>query len=358
MPAWLLPPDSDFVVRFAAWTALSAAALVVLLFVYTLGLRFVTLLKERNRARLEQQWRDIFAAALLSARQAGELPLPAVRRSQRNDLLEFWNRTRSMIRGSAADNLIALGYRMELIPEARRLLARRNLRLRILAIQTLGHMRHRGSWLDMVRLTHSRGVALSITAARALVEIDRQLAVEILLPMIPKRRDWPRTQVSRFLRALGAARVSPAFQRVLTQADDSEILYMLQFAPFVEHEVVQDIAESLIRESNDPALLSAALKLVSGYRRIPRVHELARHDAWYVRMQVARLLGSIGEPEDVPVLEELLDDAQWWVRYRAAQALAKLPFLGPNALRQLQQRQQDRYARDMLDQAFSEVGLA
>jgi len=36
----------------------------------------------------------------------------------------------------------------------------------------------------------------------------------------------------------------------------------------------------------------------------------------------------------------------------------RLPFLGPNALRDLRERQADRYARDMLEQAMAERGLA
>ena len=58
------------------------------------------------------------------------------------------------------------------------------------------------------------------------------------------------------------------------------------------------------------------------------------------------------------MLESLLDDKEWWVRYRAAQAIASLPFLGPNQLRQIRDRQTDRYAGDMLQQCFAEVGIA
>ena len=75
-------------------------------------------------------------------------------------------------------------------------------------------------------------------------------------------------------------------------------------------------------------------------------------------MQSAKVLGRLGEREHVGLLESLLQDREWWVRYRAAQALVGLPFLGPNALREIQRRQTDRYAVDILDQAFAEVGIA
>ena len=47
-------------------------------------------------------------------------------------------------------------------------------------------------------------------------------------------------------------------------------------------------------------------------------------------------------------------DAQWWVRYRAAQALTDLPFLPRAQLSALVADLPDRYARDMVQQVFVE----
>ena len=88
------------------------------------------------------------------------------------------------------------------------------------------------------------------------------------------------------------------------------------------------------------------------------VEGLAKHKVWFVRMQAANLLGRFGRREDYRILEPLLSDTEWWVRYRAAQAITKLQFLGPHALRNLRDRQQDPYARDILSQALAEAGLA
>jgi HEAT repeat protein len=126
----------------------------------------------------------------------------------------------------------------------------------------------------------------------------------------------------------------------------------------VEPEVLDALVNDLIRESNDAGVLNAALKLVSGYGGVPRIAALTTHSVWFVRMQAAKVLGRIGQPEHLKLLEALLSDGEWWVRYRAAQAITGLPFLGPNQLRKLRLRQQDRYAADILQQSFAEVGLA
>jgi HEAT repeat protein len=75
-------------------------------------------------------------------------------------------------------------------------------------------------------------------------------------------------------------------------------------------------------------------------------------------MQAASLLGRAGNHEDLKALEPLLCDREWWVRYRAAQAMVASPFLGPNALRRIAARQNDRFAQDILQQALAEKGLA
>ena len=83
-----------------------------------------------------------------------------------------------------------------------------------------------------------------------------------------------------------------------------------------------------------------------------------RDSAWFVRMQAATVLGRVGQQEHLSLLESLLDDSEWWVRYRAAQAITRLPFMGPNQLRQLRVRQKDRFAADILQQTFAEAGIA
>jgi hypothetical protein len=50
-----------------------------------------------------------------------------------------------------------------------------------------------------------------------------------------------------------------------------------------------------------------------------------------------------------------LSDREWWVRYRAAQALVELPWLAQAELRALQDGLTDRFAADMLAQVVAEA---
>ena len=355
---WLFRSSFDTATTLALWSIAAVVATTVVLFVYTMGLRVATILANRRRRRFLESWRDVFAACMLSRESAEQTPLPGVYRVDRVDLLEEWNRARSIVDGSAVSNLIALARRTRIPELADRLLAKRRIQSKILAVQTFGHLQDRSHRDDVRDLVDHENTALSITAAMSLVEIDPDYGISVVVPRIELRRDWPKNRVSILLRLAGSERISEPMYRAIRSADARGKTYLLQFARLIESEVLDALVEDLIRSSNDPGVLNAALKLVSGFGGVPRIAALTQHDTWFVRMQAAKVLGRIGQQEHLSLLEALLDDREWWVRYRAAQSIAALPFLGPNQLRQLRNRQTDRFAVDILQQAFAEVGIA
>ncbi len=358
MLEWLFRSDFDGATAAAIWSIAAVLVTTLTLFVYTLGLRWVTVISTRQRTAFVARWRSVFAAATLSEDDALMVTLPRFSHKQRANLLEEWNRARAVVDGDAAQNLILLGERLALPATVRNMLGSRKLRTRILAIQTLGNLRDLPSQSSIKKLVTHENTALSITAAVALIQICPDRAVGILIPMIEERTDWPRNRVSIFLHMAGSERISEPMYRAIRSADNKGKTLLLRFAHQVEANVLDALVDDLIRESNDPGVLNAALKLVSGHNGVPRIAALIRHKTWFVRVQAARVLGRVGQPEHLPLLESMLHDQEWWVRYRAAQAISSLPFLGPNKLRQLQNRQSDPFAADILQQAYAEVGLA
>ena len=358
MPGWLSATGFDTPVVAALWSTAAAVVACIMLFTYTLGLRVSTVIGDHRRAHLVSRWRGIFATAMLSREEAERVLLPRLRRHDRTTLLEEWNLARDAVEGGAADNLIVVADRLGLREIARRRLRRRRLSTRLLAVQTLGHLRDTESWEAVTACLASENTALSITAAVALMDMDPARATGLLIPLIPERRDWPRTRVSRLLRMAGTEMVSEPLYRAIRSGDDDEKIYLLQFAPLAQAEVIDALCEEILRASTNPGVLNAALKQVSGYGGVPRIAALAHHKTWFVRMQAAKVLGRTGRPENLSLLEAMLDDREWWVRYRAAQSIVSLPFLGPNAIRGIRDEQRDRYARDILEQAMAEVGIA
>lgn len=342
---------------FALWAAVIASAFTLVLFFYCLGLRVARILHERELARLRGQWWPVIARATMDD-GTDDIDITSLRRGSRVMLLREWCRFRSLVTGSSCRSLQWLADDLDLLAVARRVLRRRTVSAKLLAVQALGFLRDRESWDDIVELLHHRNVTISITAATALVYIDPKSAIAMVMPLIGNRRTWPRTQVGRMLNLAGSDAVTIPLCGAIQNADTDEACRLLQFHESASMQAMDDLVAQLLLTRTDPRLIAAALKAVRGTLPNKIVERLSRHKMWFVRMQAAALLGRFGRREDYRILEPLLSDSEWWVRYRAAQAITRLPFLGPHALRKLCKRQTDRYAGDIMQQALAEVGIA
>lgn len=354
MPDLGFASASSGAVAAAVWTTLASLAASLLLLLYTLELRWQRRQGERHRARVVERWRSVIAAAVTGA-DSGGLPasLPA---RERGEFLKLWNSTRNMIEGAAAGRLIALAERLGLPEVARRQAAQKRLASRLTGIRTLGHLRDSRSFALLQAAVDDDHPLVAITAAEALIETDPARAVDVLIPAIARRRDWPRTHVFRMLQKAGSALVGEPLYRAIRTAGDGDAAYLLQFVELAEFDVRDAICAEILSSRRDPELVAAALKAASGYSRMPRLNELVAHPAWYVRMQAARFVGRMGRTEDVGLLEKLLADPEWWVRYRAARALVRMPRLTPAEIGRIRDRQDDAFARDILGHVVVEAG--
>lgn len=352
MPDWHFVSASSGAVTAAVWATIASVAVSLLLLLYTIELRVQRRLRERRRARSTARWRAVIAAAVAGT----EVPLPSLLRRERAEFLRLWNITRNMIEGAAADRLIELARRLDLIGFVREDARLGAFSSRLAAMQALGHIRDTESFAGLAAAADDENMLVSITAAEALAEIDPARAVEVLIPKIVRRRDWPRTHVFRLLQKAGSDAVSEPLFRYIRSANDEDAAYLLQYAEIAEFEVRDAIVEEVLRSRQDPNLIAAALKAASGYGNVPRLGELAQHSAWYVRMQAAKLMGRAGRLEHAPLLERLLSDREWWVRYRAARALTGLTALSGDVLSNIRARASDPFAQDILDQVAAEAG--
>lgn len=273
------------------------------------------------------------------------------------NVLREWCRFRSYIRGDCCIALETLAREIGLVLVAQKLFRRGTFRHQLLGAQALGFLKDRSCWSVLEERLGHPNVSMSITAATALVNIDPDKATKLILPLAARRQNWPRNQLGRLLHLAGPEIVSANLCRAIQDADNETARYLLQFYETAHVNEIDSLAAQLLITRSDARLLSAALKAVRGHLPAEIIERCARHKVWYVRMQTANLLGRFGRREDYTLLEPMLCDREWWVRYRAAQAITRLPFLGPNALRKLRDRQTDRFAYEIMVQALAEAGL-
>ena len=176
---WLFQSDFDTLTTIALWTIAAVLVTTVILFVYTMGLRVATISSNQRRRSFLNRWRDVFATSMLDPEAARQQSLPRVRRSDRIDLLEEWNRTRSMVDGSAVDNLIALAQRTGIPETSLQLIHSRRMQSKILAVQTIGHLQLTEMREQVLELLTHENTALSITAATALVDINPDFGSQV-----------------------------------------------------------------------------------------------------------------------------------------------------------------------------------
>lgn len=347
-----LPDDA------AVTGALVAGMAVLLLFACALALRTLHALDKRQLVRLREQWWPIFAEVVSSERFVESASLPRLRFGHKTVLMREWSRFRNLVQGQATVSLNALADRLGLLALARRRMRRRSINDRLLAVRVLGQVRDRESWEAIDAMVEDPNIAVSLTAATALVDIDADRATSRIIPLIARFTRWPRTQVGRLLNQAGPDIVSTRLCREIADAPDDEAVRLLQYIESAYPGDINAVTERLLKTRDSPAILAAALKAACGRICPERIAELSRHEVWYVRMHAAALLGRAGKPEDLTALEPLLSDTEWWVRYRTAQAIVASPYIGPQALHRIAGRQTDRYARDILQQAMAEKGLA
>jgi HEAT repeat protein len=336
--------------------------------VVVLLMRSALLLRERRRKKFLAVWQPI----LVNAVDIATSDLPRLARRDLPEFLLLWNHLQESLLDESKDHLNQLGKALSIQHAALRLLRRGNLRERLLAIVTLGQLREHIAWDQLLTIAQREGALLSVAAARALVMIDPTKAVPELIPLLMKRADWPASRVANMLKIAGADVISDqianaALKFALEESaqtgngdgrratnDPARLVRYLELAYNVS---ALPAARTIAELSHDPEVLAACLRLLNSAEDLPVVRECLSHEDPCVRVQAAAALGRLGEDDDEERLVQLLSDQEWWVRYRSAQALSRLPHMREPKLKTIQAAQSNPFARDILTQVMAEVQL-
>ena len=346
----MLNTFSDPYLTLAFALGIAAILLTLLLILVIVHLRLSLRRNLRQEAVFIALWRPILLEAVS---EENPQALPELHARNQLFFLKLWNYLQESLRGSANDRLNEVARRLHCDVAARKFLKRGNRSERLLAILTLGHLRDQASWEELAIQATKPDRLASIHAARALVKIDPLRGTQWLLPLLLERRDWDITQIANFL---GEAR--KAFWLQLTtnilKLDQRHWTRALQLADALHLQLPVNAILFILGNCRSVDTLVAALHLASGIKLLPAVRSYCLHSNWRVRVEVARFLSNFGDANDIPLLQQLLHDKQWWVRYQAAQSLASMPFFGPTKLQALRAVTSEIMAIDMLDHVLAE----
>lgn len=176
-----------------------------------------------------------------------------------------------------------------------------------------------------------------IAAAASLIAQDAAPALDVLLPLLTRKRTMP-------------VRLGQILQDYCDRDSNAvaAVAHNTAFHPFVRAKAVETLAatgdprhvstiQSLVL-SPEPDLRAAALR---AFGKLPNtissdaVAMCLRDESWFVRAAAADTAGALGFYHLVPLLAPLVDDDEWWVRFRASEALEALDGAGRAALREM-----------------------
>jgi HEAT repeat protein len=227
----------------------------------------------------------------------------------------------------------------------------------LVALIAIGHLQSSKSFLRIEKLIDDKNPIISLCAARALMQIDPDQAISKFVPHIVSRNDWSQESVASILDEAGAERVSRELCEATLQANVDIAPRLIRFLASVSPESAAPIIRKTLLTSTDERLISTCLQVMTTSSDLDCVRPLLEHPRWHLRMQAAVTLGRLGTPGDERRLVKILSDDQWWVRYRAAQALMKLPSVSTDAMRRILAAETDDYARDIITHVLAEDAM-
>jgi hypothetical protein len=294
-------------------------------------------------------WRPLMLSSLDSSIPAD---LPSLASSDRIYFLKLWNGLMRAANGNTQDNLIDIAHAVGCERFSRRMLRYGSRAECLLATMALGNLRDQSSRNALVTQTMAADSITSLHAFHALVRIDTDTAASELTPLMLAREDWPVAQVAAILQSAQSAFMVP----LLEAAGETRATHLTRTLRLIEalHFTLPHATIVTLLQQENTETVIASLRIANDAGLLAQVRPHLQHADWRVRLQAARALGRIGEHADVNRLIPLLADSEWWVRYRAAQALVGMPFFSLSEADMLRNNLSDRFARDMLAQAIAE----
>lgn len=344
----------DPLLNFINWVGVGVFVVNIWLIGAILYQRYRNLQTQKRDKISKNRWMPILVSSL------AELPdnLPQIKPYERLLVLEFWQQVERVIRGESRDRLHELAYLLQIPQIARRFLESRQIDRQLIGISVLGSLKEQSSLAKLQAMVKKKNSYLSAAAAIALVKINIEQCSELVSCSICDRLDWSLALVVELFSIEGNDLLISRSIDKIWQLSDAKLYRVFRALEVSQkHQLLPLIPELLHHFSDREEIIAVCLRILSSYKNAEHldiIREYIEHPSSSIRVQVANGLSQMGTVEDESRLVSLLADPVWWVRYRAAQALVRLPSMNLTRLEQIKQSESDTFARDILTQVIAE----
>lgn len=168
---------------------------------------------------------------------------------------------------------------------------------------------------------------VKLAAAEALSGLDDPSVIPVLCDELARVEEWSSPRLAALLVSFGEAAVGPLLKTLDAAASLNARIWAAQILGKIGHRrATQPLIDRLHDRSQQMRMSAAnALGDLGDLRAVrPLVDIVLRDPASVVRVEAAAALGKIGDPDAVPVLVSSLGDPEYWMRFRALEAIEVL----------------------------------
>lgn len=338
---------------------------------------------EKNRKLVLQEWEDkLYDAAdfdfltnedekqikkrhkvvkLSDMREVSEIDTKERIISQKDlpHLLFLWNYLHESLRGNAKNNLNNFAYKNGIVEVNSKLFRSFRLDKKLLAINTFGNLADEGSFEKVEKLIAHRDPILSFWAFRALFRINTPKVLQKDLQMIAHRKDWSPIFVAKLLREVDSDALSEPLVKLVEEnyrndLEERQMSRLISYLVLTHRTFYNEIVNKILTESSQIEVIIACLRLVCEESMLVRVRQLLKDERWQIRMHAVLTLGRFGKDDDLENFIYMLNDLDWWVRYRSACTLFAMPSMTVEKVTELSETLPNQFSRDILKQVLAE----
>jgi HEAT repeat protein len=335
----------------------STAAALLLISSYVLAYQHVSARHERLRTERRRAWVSRWLGVL-----GGSSPEPDG--DLESEAIEALLAMRETLKGAESVRIAELLERHGAVQQLERSARRGSVSSRLDAIVGLSEARIPSALRTLVEGVYDSNQLISVASARAAARtlarvedlFDRDRGAEALARGI-ETRELPYGIVEEVV--VLAEEAATTLIGLLLQQDGSRVPTMRAAIDGIGRLKLLVFAEDVVRflDHPDDEVRAAALRAVSRLGFLPTassgiVIAALTDDVDFIRIHAAAAARLLPRPQSLNYLSDRMGDRSWWVRRAAADALVSLGPAGLAQLGRVAREHEDRFARDMAEQAL------
>jgi HEAT repeat protein len=265
----------------------------------------------------------------------------------------------SVLSGAEKDRLVSLADEAGLVRSYFARLASRKRWTKARAAENLGYFGGPAAVAPLTPLLGHLDETVRAVAARALAHIGTEEAARSLAETLNDPSELTRLRMAENLERIGTLAVEPLIETLEGGAAGQARVLAARILGYLRAAEARPALKRAMLEGELTDLRAQAtlsLGKIGNPEDVPALQEAATDEEWPVRAQAANALEMIGDVSTIPALQELTVDREWWVRLNASRALANIGPEGERALAQVLEGA-DRYARDRAVATLEERGV-